>query len=310
MAKKPQKELGGPRKMSTGTKVVIGVFAVIMALSMTLPSLTQIFAGGGNSSSSEQEAESNSDSQSTNESAEDQNKEDGKDESSDEEKKEEGAEDATANVPDNESLKSLADQNKKDVEKYSKRLKDDPKDLAAILNLAQTYLSWGGSATYSSTTDEEKNYSKDLINKAIGYFDQYLELRESNAARIQRSVCEYYAGDTDKAIGELQKMTQDQSDYPISWLYLGMLYSQEGNNDKALEAYKKVEEVDPDDEYGIHEYAKQSIASINSSQSSFEDLTNEKYLGTNSKPEEGLPGIIANQSDTASQDMSGIQTIM
>ena len=310
MADKPQKELGGPRKMSTGTKVVIGIFAVVMALSMTLPSLTQIFAGSTNSSSSsEQSSEQSSDDQSASKTEEGENK----DESSSEAKQEEQAtDDGITNVPDNESLKSLADQNKKDVEKFSARLKEDPKSLPALLNLAQTYMSWGASASYSSSTDEETAYSKGLINKAMGYFDQYLGLHESDAARVQRIMCESYAGENDKAVGDLEKMTQDKPDYPVAWIYLGMLYSQQGNNDKALEAYNKVAEVDPDDVYGMQAYAKQSIASINSSQSSFEDLTNEKLLGTNSQPTEGLPGAIANQSNAASQGGSGgpsIQTI-
>ena len=305
MADKPQKELGGPRKMSTGTKVIIGIFAVVMALSMTLPSLTQIFAGSANnSSSSEQSSEQSSEESSDN--AEGENK----DETTDEAKQEENqTDDGTTNVPDNESLKSLADQNKKDVEKFNGRLKEDPKNLAALLNLAQTYMNWGASATYSSSTDEETAYSKGLINKAAGYFDQYLGLHESDAARVQRIMCDSYAGDNDKAVGELEKMTQEKPDYPVAWIYLGMLYSQQGNNDKALEAYNKVAEVDPDDDFGMQAYAKQSIASINSSQTSFEDLTNEKLLGTNSQPTEGLPGAIANQSNAASQGGNSVQTI-
>ena len=307
MANKPQKELGGPRKMSLGTKVIIGIFAVVMALSMTLPSLTQIFAGSrSESSSSEQESDQSSSEQESNTTPEGENK----DESSDGAKKEEEAkDDGIANVPNNESLKSLADQNKKDVEKFSKRLEEDPNNLAALLNLAQTYMTWGGSATYSGTTDEEKAYTKGLLTKAMGYYDQYLKLHESDAAKVQRIMCESYAGDTEKAVSELEKMTQEKPEYPVAWVYLGMLYMQQGEKDKALEAYNKVAEVDPDDNYGMQSYAEQSIASANASSTSFEDLTNEKLLGTKSEPEEGLPGVIAQHSNVANQGGPSIQTI-
>ena len=306
MAKKPQKELGGPRKMSLGMKIVVGVFAVIMALSMTLPSLTQIFAGSAASaasSSSEQEPEQSSDNQSSS-TKEDENK------SADDAKAQEGKDDPTANVPNNETLKNLADQNKDAVEKFNKRLEEDPKNLAALLNLGQTYMNWGSSATYSSTTDEEKAYSKALITKAEGFYDRYLELHESDAARVQRIMCDSYAGDNDKALKELEELSAQKPDSPVVLVYLGMMYAQQGQNEKAVETYKKVAEVEPDNEYGFAEYAEQGIASVNSSQSSFQDLTNEKLLGTKSEPTDGLPGVIANQSNTSGQGNTGmIQTI-
>ena len=64
---KKEKELGG-RKMSTGTKIVVGIFAVVMALSMMLPSLAPIFAGSmQKNSSSEQAGQEQKDGQSDSE---------------------------------------------------------------------------------------------------------------------------------------------------------------------------------------------------------------------------------------------------
>ena len=309
MAKKPQKELGGPRKMSLGMKIVVGIFAVIMALSMTLPSLTQIFAGSAASASSSSEQEAAQDSNNQSSSSESGSKE-GENKAADDAKAQEGKDDPTANVPNNETLKNLADQNKDTVEKFNKRLEEDPKNLAALLNLGQTYMNWGSSATYSSTTDEEKAYSKALITKAEGFYDRYLELHDSDAARVQRIMCESYAGDNAKALEELQQLSAQKPDSPVVLVYLGMMYAQQGENQKAVETYKKVAEVDPDNEYGMADYAEQGIASVNSSQSSFNDLTNEKLLGTKSEPTEGLPGVIANKNDTSSQGNSGlVQTI-
>jgi tetratricopeptide (TPR) repeat protein len=92
-------------------------------------------------------------------------------------------------------------------------------------------------------------------------------------------------------------MTEEKPDYPMGWANLGMLYEQQYDKDNAINAYQKAADSDPNDEYGAKTYAEQRIQSIRSAGSSFSDLTNEELLGTKSKPEEGLPGIIANKSD-------------
>lgn len=316
MAEK-QKELGGPRKMSMGTKVATAVFAVVMALSMTLPSLAPIFAGNG--SSGEQQSDSAADSQTesttqtedttqaeettpaenaaqTEDAAEDAGAEDGA-EAEDEAEATEEAGDAAAGVPENETLKNLADENKDEVAKFEDRLKQDPKNLAALLNLGQDYMSWGYSALTSSTTDEEKEYSKGLINKAVEYYNSYLGERDSDAVKIQLALCDYYLGNTEQAEDALKKMTEEKPDYALAWANLGMLYDQQYKQDDAIAAYQKAAETDPDDEYGAKSYGEQRIDSINSMRSDFSALTNEELLGTKSKPEEGLPAIIANNSD-------------
>lgn len=287
MAKKHQKELGG-RNMSTGTRIVVGIFAVVMALSMMLPSLAPIFASETASQQAEQEDENANEAKTpTEEEAVSEDEEAAPDGTLDE---------AIVNVPDNESLKSLAEQYEDSNAKFLKRLEEDPNDLAALLNLGQNYMNWGYSATHSSSTDEETAYSKALVNKAIEYYDRYLKLHDSDAAKVQRALCQYYAGDTDEAIAALTAMTEQNPDYALAWANLGMLYEQQSDYDKALEAYGKASKADPDDEYGVKSYADQRIAAINSSRTSFSDLTNEQLLGTDSKPQEGFAGVVANES--------------
>ncbi len=289
MAQKRKKELGD-RNMSTGTKVVIGVFAVIMALSMTLPSLTQIFAGSAAStqdSAQSTEADSSSSSADASSSA-----------STTQEEAKTDANDPTAKVPENETLKSLAEQNKKEVEKYQKRLDQNPDNMAATLHLGQTYMNWGYSAISSSSTDEEKEYSKALINKAIGYYDTYLKNNpDSQAALVQRTLCDYYMGNTEQSINKLKEMTQKNPDLALAWAYLGILSEQSYDMTTALDAYQKAVETDPNDEYGVKSYAEQRVKSINESQGNFDKLTNKELLSSDSQPSEGLPGIIANKSE-------------
>lgn len=289
MAKKQQKELDG-RNMSTGMRIIVGVFAVVMALSMMLPSLAPIFAGNDSSSQTDEQADEANTDEKTDEQTEEAKPDEAKPADSELDK-------TIATVPENDTLKNLAEQNKTKVDKFGKRLEEDPNNLAALLNLGQTYMNWGYSARYSSSTDEETAYSEALVKKAMEYFDRYLALRASDAVSVQRALCNYYVGNTDEAVSSLTKLCEEKPDYAMGWANLGMLYEQQYDQSKALEAYAKAVETDPNDEYGAKSYAEQRIQSINSANANFNELTNEELLGTNSKPEEGLPAIIANGSN-------------
>lgn len=311
MAEKNQKELGGQR-MSKGTKVVIAIFAIIMALSMMLPSLAPIFAGG--QSSSEQE-EAQTDADATSESGKDESsteKEDGDksdsdaaeddskgDEAKDADASKDGEEDAkskesdaTKGVPDNDTLKSLAEQYADKVARYDERLGEDPDNLAALLHAGQAYMNWGYSAVRSSASEEESSYSKDLLKKAIDYFDRYLALDDSTAVKVDQALCSYYMDEADDAIKKLEKVAADDKDSPLAWANLGMLYESQYETDKASECYRKAVEADPNDEYGVKSYASQRLISINSTVSSPADAGDASADNVSTKFETGLTSTL------------------
>ena len=296
---KKEKELGG-RKMSTGTKIVVGIFAVVMALSMMLPSLAPIFAGSmQKNSSSEQQNQEQKDGQSGSEQAK-------ADENKDADAKMPATE-LAERVPENETIKTSTDTSAKKAEKYEKRLASDPKNLAALLNAGQTYMNWGYGISYSATTDAEKGYVNDVLKKAIEYFDRYLALNDSKAVKVDRALCKSSMGDTDAAIQELEAMSKEDSTFPLVWANLGMLYQTKGDSEKASEAYQKTIEADPNDEYGAKSYANQQLISLNSKVSSPGDagdasITPESSSGSNSGSNSGAAGLsstLANNSGTA-----------
>lgn len=282
MADKPKKELGGMRNMSTGAKVAVGVFAVIMALSMMLPSLAPIFAGNNDAADEQEETSEN---QTT-----------AQDENATAEGEEEEAEDLTAGVPDNETLQSLAQTNAEKVAPFKTRLKKNSKDLAALLNLGNAYMNWGYSATYSSSTDEEKEYAKGLLEQAIDYYDQYLKLNDAKSVRVDRALCQYYMGQNDEAIQALEKLAEDNPDYPLVWANLGMLYEQQGDSEKASEAYHKAVETDEKDEYGAKSYANSRLISLNSKVSSPGDAGDASADDISTSQDSGLTSTLANDS--------------
>lgn len=264
MATPKKKELGGARNMRTSTKVIIGIFAVIMALSMMLPSLAPIFAQRSSSADSTQEESNSQSSSEASEKTEEGKKEgDAKEEGKDEE--------ADPKVPDNESLKSLEKTNKEKVDKLKKRLEEDPNNLAALLNLGEAYMNWGYSANSSSTKDEEKEYSKALLNKAMSYYDRYLKLNDSVTVKINRALTQYYAGETDQAIAALKKICEENPQNALAQAQLGYLYESQYDTKNATAAYTKAAELDSDDTYGIKTYANQRLIALNSKVSSVGD---------------------------------------
>ena len=258
--------------MSKGAKILVVVFAVLMALSMMLPSLAPIFAGSSVADeSATEQADTSTDDESTKEEAKDEKADETKDkDAKDGDKAEDAKKDKASdkvvgedNIPDNETLKSSAETNVEKVKKYLARLDEDENNLAALLNLGQTYMSWGYSAYSSSTTDEEKAYSKTLLDTAIEYFDRYLKLNDSATVKINRAIAQHYGGETEAAIEALKKVCEEYPENPLAQAQLVYLYESQFKNDEATEAYRKAVELDADDAYGVKSYANQRIIAIN-----------------------------------------------
>ena len=231
--------------LSFGAKAVILILAIFMALSMMLPSLASIFARDDASQQQEQQQQASSDTSGDDASA--------------------AATDpaAAAQTPVQQADAAFAAEIASLEEKYAQ----DPTNLATLLNLGENYLTWGSYVSSYATTDEEIAHGKDLLNQSIAYFDQYLELNDSNAVRVDRALALYYNGDTDGALAAMEKLTEADPTYAPAWANLGMLYEANGRTDDATAAYNKAIECDPDDEYGARSYAEQALSQGDEAQS-------------------------------------------
>lgn len=272
--------------MKTGTKVVIVVFAVIMALAMMLPSFASVIASNNQEAAEQQSQNSTANSNASSSSNENGSSDDSADDSA-----------ATDGVPEN--LQSLAKQYYGRNQELQSKLDDDPNNLAALLNLAQNYMNWGYQARSQSSTDEETAYSKGLLDQAIGYFDRYLALNHSNSAKVDRALCQYYEGDTDAALAALQQITTDAPDFAPAWANLGLLYENSGETDQAKDAYQKAADADPNDEYGAKTFANQRLVQITASQNqngSSDDATS--VVSNSANDSQGLTDTLAQKSGT------------
>lgn len=145
------------------------------------------------------------------------------------------------------------------------KLESNPNDAAALINLANTYLTWGDMAKNYASTDEENAHVTDLLQKAEGYYDTYLESNDAAAAHVNRALCQYYLGDTDGAIAALEKFVAATPDYAPAWANLGMIYQAKGDTEAATNAYNKALEVDPNDENGMKSYVTSQLQALSTS---------------------------------------------
>lgn len=259
-AKVEDKESGKQKLIRIG----IGIFAVVMALSMMLPSLTYIFGNPDDAQQQEStttvEAEADADAEATDDEAADDEAADESAEADDASAEDEAA-DTTAT-----GMATVDANYKAVVDPLESKLAENDKDLATLLNLGNDYMAWASAASAYALDDASAKHVTELYDKAIGCFDSYLELNDSDAVKVDRALCCYYSGNADAGLADLEKLTQDSPDYGPAWANLGMLYESKGDTEKAKEAYQKAVEADPDDEYGAKSFANRRIASMAASE--------------------------------------------
>lgn len=251
--------------------VAVGIFAVIMALSMMLPSLSYIF---GNSE--EQQA-----AQQAQEEAEAAAKEAEEAESAEEE-----AEELTGMDAVDKAYKAV-------IDPLEEKLKDNPEDLATLLHLGKDYMAWGYDAGSYATDEAGYEHLNELFVKAMDYYDRYLEINDSPAVKSDRAMCQLYTGDLEGAVSALEQVAKDEN-YGPAWADLGMIREiYQSDADGAKEAYQAAIDADPDDEYGSKSYANRRLAAMVASQNNgeLEDAATEAAEGEAATTQEGASAL-------------------
>lgn len=86
------------------------------------------------------------------------------------------------------------------------------------------------------------------IERAVEYFEAVeQEVPDSLALRQKLAMSFLKLGDKDKAIAALEKLTRDLPGHPHVFFYLGELYHEKGDTDKALFNFSLAEKAFPDD---------------------------------------------------------------
>ena len=259
--------MGGKKRTK---EIAVAVFAVIIGVSMMLPSLAYIFTGHGPSGQGSNSSQS-SDSTNSSESAGDDG---GSTDSGNTDSSNEGAKNDIASIDDRyqKPISSLEDK--------LASANDDTSKLPTLLGLGDDYLQWALAASRQASDDAGKAHVSELYGKAIDYYRQYLAINDSGAVKVKISQCQLYSGDTDAAVQTLEALTQASPDYGPAWVYLGVTYAQKGDNTKAINALKRAEAADPNDEYGAKTLAQKY----------------EEYLASRSNPSGSTTGATGSGS--------------
>ena len=146
------------------------------------------------------------------------------------------------------------------------KVEANPEDTESLLSLAQNCSSWGSTLSWFSSSDEDAaTRSTELLQRALGYYEQYLALEDSAEARYGKAMCESSLGDSATAMTDLGGLTTEYPDYAAGWLALGSLYEQQGMTEEAATAYQGAIDADPDGEQGVKESAEQYLEALQSS---------------------------------------------
>lgn len=199
-------------------------------------------------------------------------------------------------------------------------VEQNPDDSASLLTLANDYYTWGSYVSMLATTDDETSHGLDLFGKAVERYDQYLGLvgddtssDDVNSARVSRAMCLYYQGQTDEALSALEELTQSSEDfsYAPAWADLGLLYEYSGSTDKAIAAYQRAIECDPDDEAGAKSYAEQRLESLQSGDSDDASDTDDSSAADASSSDSGdaASSSDASSDSASSSDASGAESL-
>lgn len=248
--------------LSWQSKVIIVIFAILMGVSMMMPSLAAIFGSGTEQTAQDQSAQDTDTSQT--------------DASSD---------DGSSTVEKIDAAYSTR------IESLKKKLESNADNLAYILNLGDTYMQWGAQVSGVATTDAEKSHATDLLSQAVAYFDQYLAQKPSNAVANDRALSKFYAGQKDEATKELEDLSQADATYAPTWANLGLIYMQSNRLDDAKAAFTKAEETDQNDEYGAKSYASQMLAYIEMQQNAQSNASSNSSTTTSTQPTSGGSGV-------------------
>lgn len=256
--------------LSTPAKVVIIIFAVLMVVSLMMPTLSTAFS---NNQQAEQQSSQDSSADSSSDSSSDSS-----DESSTDSSSATGVAAVDAKYQDT-------------VAELESKLSSDNTNLATLLNLGRNYMRWGASVISVSSSDDDTTHGNELLEKAIGYYQQYLDLKDSDAVRVDIALCKLYEGNTSEAQSDLETLTQNSPTYAPAWANLGMVQEYSGDKDAAKASYQSAIDNDPNDEYGAKSYATQRLAALESSSSATSSTsTNSNNSSSTTSPTSGETG--------------------
>jgi tetratricopeptide (TPR) repeat protein len=199
--------------LSFGMKVVIVIFGVILVLSLMLPFFSSCSFGGSSSDSTQTQEE------------------------------------------DTSSLSTVGDVDaayQSKIGSLSASLESDSTSLLNTVNMGNAYMEWAQELESVSTSSEDDEHIKETYAAAIPYYDAYLEQEpDSKVVAMNRALCEYYSGDEEQGLADMEALAETSKDFSPVLYYLGTMYEDQGEYDLASSAYSDAITADQSDSYNL-----------------------------------------------------------
>ncbi len=206
---------------STGMKVVIVLFAVILVVSMCVPFISSCTVTGSSADSSDSSDTSTS----------------------------------TATT----TVASVKQQYSSIISSLEDKLAADEDNTTAMASLGNNYMDMAAAMRSASDASDNSDEVEAAYAKAAEYYEQYLVKASSQAVTVDHAVCLFYGGSADEAVSELSEYVQgDGAEYAMAWYNLAIMHYTGDTPDyaSAVEEFNKAAELDSDGSAGINVYAQ------------------------------------------------------
>ncbi len=206
---------------STGMKVVIVLFAVILVVSMCVPFISSCTVTGSSADSSDSSDTSTS----------------------------------TATT----TVASVKQQYSSIISSLEDKLAADEDNTTAMASLGNNYMDMAAAMRSASDASDNSDEVEAAYAKAAEYYEQYLAKASSQAVTVDHAVCLFYGGSADEAVSELSEYVQgDGAEYAMAWYNLAIMHYTGDTPDyaSAVEEFNKAAELDSDGSAGINMYAQ------------------------------------------------------
>ena len=176
----------------------------------------------------------------------------------------------TSTQQQNDPLAAANAQYQPTVSALTGQLQSQPESYTALVSLANTYFDWAAAVQQASQTSTSAvgadlplwTGAKDAYKRAI------VVKKGEPAVSTDYAITLFYTGDTTGAIKVATEVTKTNPEFASAYFNLGIFNGTLGENAKAAAAFKKAIALDPQGKSVNLEYAKQQLASLESSATS------------------------------------------
>jgi len=148
-------------------------------------------------------------------------------------------------------------------------LKADPNNYAALVSQGNTYFDWALDVMQAGQQNQQLlGTDQPLWLSSRQYYERARAVKAGDPpVETDLSIAYFYSGETTTAIAIAAKVTETAPTFASAWFNLGIFYGAQGETGKAIAAFEKTIELDPEGKSTNLEYAKSQLQTLKGSAS-------------------------------------------